>query len=566
MTGNMKSWKVGIDFPEWANNTDFFTMIPDYLMEGEKPIDAYKRVSKSSAKYLGMPELADEFFQMIWDNILCLSSPVLSNSGTKRGLPISCFGIHVADDTSDIGMKLHELIMMSKMGGGVGMDHSDIRGAGSPISDIGTSDGVRPFIKMADTVIVNMKQGKVRKAASSSSLNVRHPDFFKTFLNMRRPEGYVSLQMQKMHHTAVIPDEFMEKVAVKKPEETKQYLDILKTRLETGESFLLYEGNANKANPPMYAEHNLKVRQTNICTEIMLHSDVDHSFVCCLSSLNLANYDKITDRHIKLAIYFLEGLMSEFIDKASKIKGFENSVRFAEKSRALGLGVLGWHSFLLQKDLPFISPASTGWTKIIFKRIQDLTLEASQELAVKFGEPEWCKGHGVRHTHRTAIAPTVSNSILHGGFSANHEPYPAVIWSEYTAKGLMFRKNKYFEKLLVEKGMDNHEIWRKIMDDNGSVQNLDFLSNEEKENFLTAMEIDQLELVKQAAARQNYIDQGMSLNTFFPNNATPKYLFNVHLEAWKLGIKSMYYLKSDSPLSADKVRKLESNSCISCDG
>ena len=348
--------------------------------------------------------------------------------------------------------------------------------------------------------------------------------------------------------------------------EASTYLSILRKRMETGEPFILYKGNVNRTNPPMYETHGLEVDMTNICTEIMLHSDKDHSFVCCLGSLNLARFHEWKDTDtVKLATYFLDGVMSEFIRKAKKVFGFENAVRFAEKSRALGLGVLGWHSFLIQEKLPFTSLTATFWTTTIMKQIQTQAKEASKELAEIFGEPEWCKGFGTRNTHNCAVAPTTTNSLLSGGYSPGRDPYKAVYWSEWSAKGSIERKNKYFEALLIEKGKNTKDVWRSILANKGSVSHLDFLTDEEKELYLSAIEINQLELLRQASVAQKYVCQGISLNLFVPKNSTPSYIYKLHMEAYKFGIKSLYYMHSESGLSADMVKMVESDNCKSCE-
>ena len=559
----MKDWKMGIDCPNWAND-DYKLMIQDYLLEGETPALAYIRVADSAANELGKPEMAKDFLEDIWKGWLCLSSPVLANSGTIRGLPISCFGIHYPDSTSGIGLKYHELMMMSKVGGGVGQKFTPIRPAGTPISDIGTADGSIPFMKISDTIVEKMKQGKVRKAAGSANLNIEHPDFFNGFLDARRGKGDISLQFQKIHQCAVIDDTFMEKVADTKSNEFRDFARVVRTRIETGEPFILYADNANKTLPAWYKNRGFKIDMTNICTEIMLMCDEDHSFVCCLSSVNLSKYHEWKDTgFIKRAIYFLDGVMSEFIRKAKNYRGLEAATRFAEKSRALGLGVLGWHTFLIQENLPFTHYLAKSWTNEIFGYIKEQAEEASVELAEIFGEPEWMYGYGRRNSHLLAIAPTTSNAILSGGKSPNHEPYKAVYWAERSAKGLIYRKIPMFEKLLDDLGENKPEVWSSILKYNGSVQHLKFLNADQKKLYLSFVEIDQKELLIAAGIRQTYIDQGMSLNLAFPLDTKAVELIKIHYLAWKLGLKTLYYLHSNSALSADLI---DIDNCGSCDG
>jgi len=305
---------------------------------------------------------------------------------------------------------------------------------------------------------------------------------------------------------------------------------------------------------------------TNICTEITLHTDEEHSFICCLSSLNLAKYDewKNTDV-VETAVYFLDGVMEEFIEKTNGKESMIRSHRHAKKGRALGLGVMGWHTFLQQKDLPFNSIASTAWTHTIFSQIKLEAEAASRKLAQEYGEPLWCKGTGMRNTHLLAIAPTVSNSRINS-CSAGIEPQPANVYTFNGAKGTFIVKNPELEKLLIAKGKNTSKVWDQILVDNGSVQNLpyDVLTEDEKEVFLTFPEINQLALVQQAAIRQKYIDQTQSLNLSFAPTDSPKWINQVHMEAWKLGVKTLYYLRTDSVIKGDIGSRTVD--CVSCDG
>jgi ribonucleoside-diphosphate reductase alpha chain len=302
------------------------------------------------------------------------------------------------------------------------------------------------------------------------------------------------------------------------------------------------------------------------CTEITLHTDEEHSFICCLSSLNLAKYDEWKDTDVvETAIYFLDGVMEEFIVKTNGKDSMIRSHRHAKKGRALGLGVMGWHSFLQQKNLPFNSIASTAWTHTIFSQIKTQAEAASRKLAQEYGEPLWCRGTGMRNTHLLAIAPTVSNSRINS-CSAGIEPNPANVYTFNGAKGTFIIKNKELEALLEKKGQNTSKVWDQILADNGSVQNLssNILTKEEKEVFLTFSEINQLELVRQAAIRQRYIDQTQSLNLSFDPTDSPKWMNQVHMEAWKLGVKTLYYLRTDSVIKGDLGSR--TSECLSCDG
>ena len=569
--GNMQqwntSWKLGTDYPRWGNTEEYKkTITGGYLLPNETPRKAYMRVADKVAERLGKPELAERFFDYIWKGWLCLASPVLSNTGTDRGLPISCFGIDVADSIQDIGQKNLEMMLLAKHGGGVGVGINQIRPSGSKITGNGTSDGVVPFVKIYDSTILATNQGSVRRGAASTNINIDHADF-EEWLETREPKGDINRQSLNLHQCAVVGDKFMRKLETGDTEARRKWGKLLQKRKATGEPYILFKGNTNKANPAAYKQNSLKVHMTNICSEITLHTDESHSFVCCLSSLNLAKYDQWKNTNLIYdATYFLDGVLEEFIQRAKNMRGFENSVRSAVKGRALGLGVLGWHTYLQKNKLPFGSLNSIFKTHEIFGKIKLETERASRALATEYGEPLWCVGTGYRNTHLRAVAPTVSNSKLSGNVSAGVEPWAANVFTEQSARGTFIRKNRELEKVLEEKGMNTKETWDKILNDGGSVQDLD-LSDEVKSIFKTFKEINQMELIKQGGLRQQYIDQSVSLNLAFPSEATPKWINKVHLEAWKAGIKTLYYVRTESVLRGDIAKQaLDPDACESCDG
>jgi ribonucleoside-diphosphate reductase alpha chain len=580
-------WERGVDYPEWGH-TDVYlnTISRGYCLPGETPKDAYWRVATTVANRLKKPEMADKFMKYIWKGWLNLASPVLSNTGTERGLPISCFGIDVADSINDIGQKNLELMLLAKHGGGVGIGHNQIRPAGTDITDNGTSDGVVPFIKINDSTILATNQGAVRRGAASTNLSIEHGDFWE-WLEIREPKGDINRQCLNTNQCVVISDKFMRNVLEGDAESRKRYSAVQRKRRQTGQPYIMYRGNVNKQNPEAYKKNGLKVFMTNICSEIVLHTDENHSFVCCLSSLNLSKYDEWKNTNLIYdATWFLDGVLEEFIQKAKFRKGFENSVRTAEKGRAVGLGVLGWHTYLQQRGIAFEGLEAQYETRNIFSQIKIESEKASRDLAEEYGEPLWCRDTGFRNTHLRAVAPTVSNSKLAGGISAGIEPVPANIWTDQSAKGTFIRKNRQLEGYLDKIGHDNKKVWDKIMADGGSVQGLKFLDDwcflkgilmkckdvpqyQEgvpfKDVFKTFKEINQLELVKQAGVRQQYVDQAVSLNLAFPKEATPKWINQVHLEAWKQGIKTLYYMRTESVLRGDIAQKAMED-CISCDG
>ena len=559
-------WERGKDYPEFFDDVALSTISKGYLMPGETPRKAYRRVANAVADRLNRPDLANKFFKYIWNGWIGLASPVLSNAGTNRGLPISCFGVDTPDSVRGIGLTNAELMRLTSYGGGVGISLSRIRGRGESITGNGKSEGIVPWAKIYDSTIIATNQGSVRRGAASVNLDINHIDI-KEFLQIRRPKGDPNRQCLNLHQAVVVDDAFMKRLQDRDSEAMALWLEILKSRVETGEPYIMFKDNVNKDNPLAYRMNNLDVSMTNICTEITLHTDEEHSFICCLSSMNLAKYEEWKDTDsVELATWFLDGVMQEFIDKSNGKDSLRRTHQHAKKGRALGLGVMGWHTFLQQKRLPFNSISSTAWTHTIFSDIRGKAEKASMDLAKEYGEPLWCKGTGMRNTHLLAVAPTVSNSVIVGGISAGIEPLPANIYTFNGAKGTFIRKNKSLQSILKEKGMDKDEWWDQMLQDDGSVQNLpdNVLTPDEKELFLTFPEVNQLELVRQAAIRQRYIDQTQSLNLSFDVNDSPKWINQVHLEGWKLGIKTFYYLRTDSVIKGDLGSRMAD--CVSCDG
>ena len=570
MDGNISvdtsNWEVGKDYPTWMDEISLATVSKGYLIPGETPKTAYRRVAKAAAMRLRKPELENKFFKLMWNGWLGLASPVFSNMGTDRGLPISCFGVDTPDSIRGIGLTNAEVMKLTSQGGGVGISVSRIRSRGTSITGNGKSEGVVPWCKIYDSTIIATNQGNVRRGAASVNLDVNHPDI-EEYLQIRRPKGDPNRQCLNLHQCVVVDDVFMRKLESRDQEAMALWAEILKSRMETGEPYIMYKDNVNKNNPIAYMMNNLDVSMTNICTEITLFTDEEHSFICCLSSLNLAKYDEWKDTDtVEIATWFLDGVMQEFIDKSNGKDSLKRTHAHAKKGRALGLGVMGWHTYLQQKQLPFNSIASTAHTHNIFSDIKNKAERASRDLAGEYGEPLWCKGTGMRNTHLLAIAPTVSNSVITGGISAGIEPLPANIYTFNGAKGTFIRKNKVLESLLESKKENKNKWWDQMLADGGSVQNLPdtILSPDEKELFLTFPEINQLELVRQAAIRQRYLDQTQSLNLSFDPSDSPKWINQCHIEAWKLGIKTLYYLRTDSVIKGDLGSRMAD--CVSCDG
>ena len=563
------TWKPGVDYPEWMNEVSLATISNGYLLPDENPKKAYRRVADAVAKRLDRPDLANKFFKYMWKGWLNLASPVLSNTGTDKGLPISCFGIDTPDSIRGIGLTNAELMRLTSLGGGVGIGLGRVRGRGKKIAngDTGNSEGIVPWAKIYDSTIIATNQGSVRRGAASVNLDINHEDI-KEFLRIRRPQGDPNRQCLNLHQCVSIDDKFMQRLEHRDPEAMEVWVEILKSRVETGEPYIMFKDNVNNANPPAYVKNNLEVTMTNICSEIALHTDEEHSFVCCLSSLNLTKYDEWKDTDlVETAIYFLDGVLEEFLVKTNGKESMIRSHRSAKKGRALGLGVLGWHTFLQSKGIPFTSIAATSWTNRIFSQIKTQAEAASRKLAEEYGEPVWCKGTGMRNTHLIAIAPTVSNSTISGGVSAGIEPIPANVYTFNSSKGTFIRKNPVLEKYLEDKGHNSEEVWQQILKDRGSIANLpeDIMPVADKEVFLTFAEINQLALVEQASVRQKYVDQAQSLNLAFDPGDSPKFINLVHQTAWKLGLKTLYYLRTDSVIRGD-IGSRTSEDCLSCDG
>jgi ribonucleoside-diphosphate reductase alpha chain len=566
----LEQLKAAGDAPEWLENSAYQTLCGGYLFGEETPKEMYRRVASTVSRSLKKPELEARFFDILWKNWLCPSTPVLCNAGTDRGLPISCFSSYMADDTYEILETLQEVAMLSKYGGGTAIHINDIRPKGAPISKGGHSDGVVPFMKMADSVILGISQGSTRRGACAAYIDIEHGDFDE-FLHSRRPTGDTNRQCLNLHHGVCVSNAFIDKVKAGDTEARRRWRELIKSRVETGEPYVFFSDNANDQAPEVLKNTGIRLKGSNLCSEIFLPTDKDHTFVCCLSSLNLARWDEWKDTDtVQLSVWFLDGIMEEFIQKSANLRGFEKALRFAKKSRALGLGVLGLHSYFQKNMIAFDSLQAYLQNKIIFKKIREEAEIATGYLAKEYGEPEWCKGHGRRNATLMAIAPTVSNSLIASNVSQGIEPWIANAFAQKSAKGTFVRRNPELEKLLKSMGQDTDEVWGSILKNDGSVQHLECLTAEQKEVYLTARELNQFAIIKLAAERQKFIDQGQSINVFFPANSDPKYINQVHLEAANSGLKSLYYLRSTSILKAEQnsnaVYKRELTECTWCEG
>jgi ribonucleoside-diphosphate reductase alpha chain len=546
--------KAAGEAPGWLTIEGLGTLNSGYLLEGETPKGMWRRVSDTAAGYyrgvnLGTwteQELSNRFFELFWRGWLGGSSPVLANMGTDRGFPISCFASYVGDNRDSIFSSFEETAWISSMGGGTAFHGSDIRPRGAKIKTGGVSNGIIPWCKSYDSILVAVKQASFRKGQGAFYYSIEGEDYY-DFLKMRQPHGDPNLVCSNIHHAVVIPDSFMEKLQAGNKEAKKRWADLLQKRKQTGEPYLFFIDTVNNNNPDCYKALGLDVKGSNLCSEIALHTSELYTLVCCLSSLNAAKYDEwkeVGASVVRLSILLLDAVIEEFITKAKGKPGFAKAVRFAEESRAVGLGVMGYHTLLQKRNLPFASPEARELNIELFKLISEESHKASRELALLLGEPKWCKGFGVRNTHTGTVAPTKSNSTICGNVSEGIEPYLANYFVKDT-KGAFIQRNPQLIELLEELGENKEEVWASISNKGGSVKHLAFLSDHQKEVFKTAHEIDQLEIVEHAADRQQYIDQSQSLNLFIKENASMKSINEVHYTAWKRGVKSLYYQKGE---------------------
>ena len=543
----------------WKNKESEQILNRGYLLKGETVEGAIDRVCTAAAKNLFRPELKEGFKELIERGWMSLSSPIWANMGTERGLPISCFNVHIPDRIEDITHKLGEVIMQTKIGGGTSGYFGAMRERGSAVKDNGKSSGAVSFMKLFDTTMDTISQGGVRRGAFAAYLDIDHPDI-EEFMQIKS----IGSPIQNLFYAVCVPDYWMNEMIEGDLEKRKIWAKVLENRQQKGLPYIFFSDNVNRNKPQVYKDKGMMINASNLCSEIALPSSIDESFICCLSSLNLEAYDEWKDTEaVKLATFFLDAVLEEFIKKTEGNYYLKNAQNFAKRHRALGLGVLGWHSYLQKNMIPFEGMKSKQLTDSIFKEISEKAEKATIELARIYGEPELLKGYGRRNTTLMAIAPTTSSSAILGQTSPGIEPFYSNFYKVGLAKGNFMRKNKYLEKLLIEKGIDNEEVWRGIMLNNGSVNHLSELSENEKEVFKTFKEISQLEIIQQASIRQKYIDQAQSLNINIPSNVPIKEVNNLIIEAWKLGVKTLYYQRSQS-VSKEMVTNLVS--CKSCEG
>ena len=542
----------------WFNEESEQMLNRGYLLNGETLEGAIDRITEAAARRLYKPELKEAFKEMIVKGWISFSSPVWANMGTQRGLPISCFNVHVPDSIEGITHKMGEVIMQTKIGGGTSGYFGELRHRGTAVTDNGKSSGAVSFMKLFDTAMDVVSQGGVRRGAFAAYLDIDHDDV-EEFLQIRD----IGNPIQNLFMGVCVPDYWMHEMIEGDTDKRRIWAKVLESRQQKGMPYIFFTDNVNRNKPQVYKDKGLTINASNLCSEIMLPSTAEESFICCLSSMNLELYDEWKDTNaVKLAIYFLDAVLSEFIEKTEGNYYLSAARNFAIRHRALGLGVLGYHSYLQRNMIPFESMEAKMFNAKVFKQIQEQSLAASKELANIYGEPELLKGYGVRNATTMAIAPTTSSSAILGQTSPGIEPFASNYYKAGLAKGNFIRKNKYLAKLLEEKGLDTEDVWRDIMLNHGSVQHMTQLTQEEKDVFKTFKEISPLEIVTQAAQRQQYIDQAQSLNLNIPSSMPIKDVNKVIIDAWKLGVKTLYYQRSQS---VSKELVINFMNCSSCE-
>lgn len=544
---------------KWLTKPSRIFLKNGYLKEDESAEFRIEDLVKTAKNILGDFWDADQFLENIEAGDYLFSTPVWANFGRKRGLPISCFNSYLSDRMDSILFNLAEVATMTKHGGGTSGYFGELRPRGATISSGGKSDGVVNFMRLFDTAMITCKQASIRRGVMGCYLPIDHGDIDE-FLKIKQ-EGS---PIQDLFTGVCVTDEWMKGMIDGDKKKRDVWAKVLKSRSEVGMPYIFFTDNANKGAPQVYKDKGRKIHGSNVCSEIMLSSSEDESFVCCLSSMNLLNYDRWKDTNaVELLAYFLDAVLTEFISKASEIPFMERAVRFAENQRAIGIGATGWHSLLQSKMIPFESLEAQMLNCEIFETMNKQSLEASKKAAKELGEPEMLKGYGERWTTRHAIAPNTSSAFILGQGSQSIEPFKSNYYVKDLAKFKYTFKNPYLEKVLEEKGFNTDETWDSILLKNGSVQHLSFLSQHEKDVFRTFTEIGAKETVIQAAQRQKYIDQGQSLNLMVPPDTTTKDINSLTIFAWENGIKSLYYQHSVNAAQAF-YRKL--NECSSCEG
>ena len=587
---------INYDRDKYLSEFSHKTLQDRYLIAGENsPQDAFARAAKAFSDDDAHAQRLYDYASKLW---FMFSTPVLSNGGTTRGLPISCFLNYVEDSRQGITGHYTENAFLSSVGGGVGGCWSDVRSVGSKTSNGSESTGVIPFMKVVDAEMLAFSQGVTRRGSYAAYLDISHPEV-EEFLDVRKPTGGdVNRKSVNLHHGIIIGDDFMELIEGATREEgyddswdlidphTNQvtktvsaktlWVKLIQNRVETGEPYIMFKDTVHNALPKYQKEAGLKVNHSNLCSEITLATDDDRTAVCCLSSVNLEEYDewKHDDNFIPDLIRMLDNVISHFIENAPM--HLAKAVYSASRERSLGLGAMGFHAYLQRHNIPFESASAKGANMKMFQHIKWRAVNATKQLAEERGECPDGVGHGVRNAHLLAVAPNASSSIICGNTSPSIEPYRANAFTQKTKSGSSLLKNEYLEHVLQELDQDTDEVWKSIITNNGSVQHLDFLDEWTKDVFKTAVEIDQKWIIDMAADRQMDICQSQSLNIFFPANVSKQELHAIHMMAWKRKVKTLYYLRSEAIKRAETVSdealrqyifdSIDDAGCVACEG
>jgi ribonucleoside-diphosphate reductase alpha chain len=543
----------------WLNEKSRSFLSKGYLAEGQTVEERIRQIAETAEKHLGIEGYADKIEDYILKGWIGLSSPVWANYGTNRGLPASCNSSLIKDNMDSILSKMAEIASMTKYGAGTSAYFGELRPRGAKISTGGESSGPVHFMELFDKITSVISQSSIRRGSMAAYLPVDHPDILE-FLRIKS----IGNPIQDLSIGVCISDKWMNDLKNKDKDKLKIWSQIIKKRFESGYPYLVFTDNANNNAPEVYKKHNKKIYSSNLCNEIMLSLEEDESYVCVLSSANLLHYDewKNTDL-IKVLTYFLDTVTTEYVEKTESIKFLKSAHNFAKRQRAIGLGVLGWHSYLQSKNIAFESMQAKFLNTEIFKYINEQTLLASIELAEKFGEPELMVGTGQRMATRMAVAPTTSNSAILGQISQGIEALNSNYFVKRLSKGNHTYKNPYLKIKLKELNEDTPQTWASILEHGGSVQHLSFLSDHDKEVFKTFGEISQKEIVIQAIQRQKYIDQGQSLNLMISPKTPPKDVSQLLIYGWENGIKGFYYQRGYNP-SQELTRSILE--CKSCEG
>lgn len=547
---------------QWLNEESRKFLSRGYLADGQAAEDRIRHIANTAEGYLGIAGFADKFYDYMGRGYYSLSSPVWANYGLKRGLPVSCFGSYIEDTMQSILYGHAENGMLMKSGGGTSGYFGEVRHRGAPITNSGESNGAVHFMQLFDTLANVVSQGNVRRGYFSSYLPLEHPDADE-FLDIGT-EGH---PIQGMTTGVTVTTEFLERMKAGDAHARKVWAKVLQRRSEIGYPYILFTDNVNNGRPQVYKDKDMKVFASNMCSEIALPSSPTETFTCVLSSINLLHWDEIKETDaIETLTYFLDTVVTEFIDKTEGEAYYERANRFARGHRALGLGVLGWHSYLQSNLIAFEGRDAAKKNLEIAKTLKERTYKASAELADLFGEPEVLVGYGRRNTTLMAIAPTKSSSTILGQVSQSVEPEFSNFYVKDLAKTKMTIRNPYLSKILVEMGKDTDEIWESVRKADGSVQHLNFLSDDMKNVFKTFSEINPHSIIDQAAIRQEYIDQAQSINLMIPADTPVKEINALYLYAHDMGVKSLYYQYGMSQAQALSRKKVMNEGCASCEG